>query len=288
MVIREYNDAQAYLDDYETNLLENEPVSQLILYNAYQVREGFIKEEILFGVVLDEEELPLIHYCIIPTYNMPIYAENEDKDKIIKASAHLAKYLADKKFSIMGLNAKYEVCQAFASEYKKHIESSFIEKLGMDIMVLRELNDVDLIEGTARFANMDEVKLITEWMIEFQIESRASVINYEDALHNAKKYIEDNRVYIFENAEQEVVSMAIATRKLANGIAISNVFTLEEFRGTGYAASNIFYMCKDILDKGYKFATLFVDKKNLISNRSYEKLGFQIVDDNYDFQLVIS
>ena len=288
MVVREYDNAQAYLDDYETNLLENEPVSQLILYNAYQVREGSTKEDISFGAVLDEGDFPLIHYCITPTYNMPIYAENEDKDKIIKASAQLAKHLADKKISIMGLNARYEVCQAFASEYKKHIESNFIEKLGMDIMVLRELNYVDLIEGTARFASMDEVKLITEWMIEFQIESRASVINYEDALHNAKKYIEDNRVYVFEDTQQEVVSMAIATRKLANGIAISNVYTPEEFRGKGYAASNIFYMCKDILDKGYKFTTLFVDKKNLISNRSYEKLGFQIVDNNYDFQLVLS
>ncbi len=288
MIVREYNDVQAYLDDYESNLLENEPVSQLILYNAYQVKKASIEEELLFGVVLDEGEAPILHFCIIPSYNMPLYAEDVDKDKVLMASAYLAKYLVDNNMKIKGLNARHEICQAFVNEYKKHIDCSFIEKLGMNIMVIRELNDVKPIEGTARLAVMDEVKTITDWMIRFQIEARASEIDYEDALFKAKKYIEEEKVYMFENLEQEVVSMAVITRKLANGKAISNVFTPEEYRGTGYAATNIYYMCKEILDKGYDFCTLFVDKKNLISNRGYEKVGFQIVDDNYDFQLVIS
>ena len=246
MVVKEFNNAQAYLDDYESNLLQNEPVSQLILFNAYKNKNKATNEDELFGTVLDKEEAPVLHFANIPPYNLTLYVENEDKEKVKEATEHLVKHLVSNNITILGLNSRYEVGQLFINEYKKYVDCTFIEKLGMDIMVIRQSNDIKPAEGMTRLATIDEVKIITDWMIQFQIEARASEINYEDALHKAKRFIEDNKVYVFENTEQELVSMAIITRELVHGVAISNVFTPEKYRGIGYAATNIFYMCTDL------------------------------------------
>ncbi|HWT76841.1 MAG TPA: GNAT family N-acetyltransferase, partial [Mobilitalea sp.] len=76
-------------------------------------------------------------------------------------------------------------------------------------------------------------------------------------------------------------------RQLIHGIAINYVYTPEEFRGKGYAAANIYYMCKNYLENGNDFCSLFVDKKNPLSARSYEKIGFQFLEDNYEYAILI-
>jgi len=113
-----------------------------------------------------------------------------------------------------------------------------------------------------------------------------SEMDYEAALKKATKYIEDKKIYLYENSEQKVVTMAVAARKLAHGIAITYVFTPEEYRGKGYAAANLYYLSKEMLLQGYEFCTLFVDKKNPLSNRAYEKVGYKILEDNYEFKVI--
>ena len=128
--------------------------------------------------------------------------------------------------------------------------------------------------------------MIADWMIEFQIEALTSELDYEAALQKASDYITENKIYVFENDEKRLVTMAAITRKLVHGVAITYVFTPEEFRGKGYAATNMYYLSKEQLGKGYEFCTLYVDKKNPLSNRAYEKVGYHILEDSYEYQLI--
>lgn len=287
MLVKEYKDAIEYLNEYEADLLEREAVSQLVLYNAYRYRALPACDRNIFGVVLDEENKPILHFSNVASYNMAVYAQNLDKELLILAAAKLADYISKSQFILSGINAKYEICLSFINEYKKLVNCSFIERLGMDIMELRELNDVKHVEGSPRLATIDEVKMIADWMVQFLIESRATEINYEDALNKATELAKNSKVYVYENDEHEVVSMAIATRQLRHGVAISYVFTPEEYRGTGYAAANIHFMSKDFLDKGYEFCTMFVDKKNMLTERAYEKVGYHILEDIFEYQLIV-
>jgi predicted GNAT family acetyltransferase len=173
-------------------------------------------------------------------------------------------------------------------QYKKHINCTFAMKQGMDIMEIRKVNDIKPVEGSQRLALPEEAKLIADWMIQFQMESLASELDYEAALNKATKYIEENKIYIYENSEKKVVTMAIASRKLVHGMAITYVFTPEENRGKGYAAANMYYLSKNLLEQGYEFCTLFVDKKNPLSNRAYEKVGYKILEDNYEYMVILS
>ncbi|HKL80589.1 MAG TPA: GNAT family N-acetyltransferase [Mobilitalea sp.] len=285
MVIKEYEDAQAYLKENESILLKNEAVSQLILYNAYQNLEVAKSDKCIFGVVIDEER-PLLHFCNVAPKKMAIYTQDIAKESIGPAANLLADYMVSNHIIFSGLIAKQEVCQAYIEKYQKSVDCTFLETLEMDIMEIRNVNDIKPVEGTHRLAVIDEVKMITDWMIDFQIEALASEINYETALNRATRLIVENKVYVYEDTDKRPVTMAVVSRQLVHGVAFNYVYTPEEFRGKGYAVANIYYMTKEYLTQGNEFCTLFVDSKNPISCRAYEKVGYQALENNYEYTLI--
>lgn len=283
MVVKEYTNASAFLEDYKVILLEREAVSQLILYNSMQCCNRLIDEKALFGAVIEEDRIVLL-FCNVAPYNLVIYIALEED--LAAASGALADYLANKRVIINGINARHDICLGFMDQYKKYINCSFIERIAMIIMELRELNDINPVEGFQRLALPEETKLVAEWMIEYQMEALTSETDYEAALKRADIFISEGNIYLYENTEGKVVSMAIASRKLETGMAISYVYTPEEYRGKGYAAANLYYLCKELLGQGNQFCSLFVDQKHLLSIRSYEKVGFRILEDNYEYKLI--
>lgn len=285
MVIKVYEDAQAYLKENESILLKNEAVSQLVLYNAYQNLEVTKSDKCIFGVVIDEER-PMLHFCNVASKKMVIYTQDIVKESIGPATDLLADYMVSNNIIISGLIAKHEVCQAYIEKYQKSVDCTFLETLEMDIMEIRNVNDIKPVEGSHRLALIDEVKMITDWMIDFQMEALASEINYETALNKATRLIVESRVYVYEDADKRPVTMATVSRQLVHGVAFNYVYTPEEFRGKGYAVANIYYMTKEYLAQGNEFCTLFVDRKNPVSCRAYEKVGFQALENNYEYTLI--
>lgn len=284
MIVKVYENADAYLLDNEPVLLEQEAISQLVLYDAYKSRQSADDITGSFGVVMDDD-LAILHFSNLPPRNLSIYIQDADKDTQ-KATMLLADYFVENQIIPEGLNARYEICAAFIDQFKKNIQCTFAERMALDIMEVRKLNDIKYTEGKTRLAIPNEVKLLTEWMIQYQIEALAKEVDYESALVGISKLINNNKLYVFENLQQELVSMAAATRQLARGVAISYVYTPEEYRGMGYAATNVFNISKKYLDEGYEFCTLFVDKKNMLSKRAYEKVGYNIIDDMYEYKLL--
>lgn len=284
MIVKVYKNAETYLLDNEAILLEEEAASQLVLYDAYQSRQNTKENKGLFGVVMDEEQV-ILHFSNMPSNNMAVYIQNENKD-IREAAMVLADYMAENQIQLEGLSAKYEICEAFIDQYRKNVKCTFAERMATDIMEIRQMHDIKLAEGKTRLAIPSEVKFITDWMVQFQIEALAKEIDYESALIKVTKLIDNNRLYVFEDPYETIVSMASATRKLVHGVAISYVYTPEEYRGMGYAAANIYNISKKYLDEGNEFCTLFVDKKNMLSKRAYEKVGYYIIYEIYEYKLL--
>lgn len=284
MVVKVYKHAREYISDYEAVLLEQEALSQLVLYDAYQINQRPELSEGLFGVV-KEEDITILHFSNIPSHNLSVYIQDEDQD-ILAAAMQLADYIAEKQILPEGITGKREVCEPFIEQFRKSVKCTFDERMAMDIMEIRQLNEIKPAEGMTRLALPNEVKFITEWFIQFQIEALAKEIDYESALVKINRLVDNNKLYVFENNQETIVSMATATRRLANGVAISYVYTPEEYRGLGYAPTNIYNISKKYLDEGSEFCTLFVDKKNLLSQRAYEKVGYNTLDDIYEYKLL--
>jgi predicted GNAT family acetyltransferase len=281
MIVKEYENAHKFLEDYKAVLLEREAVSQLLLYSACQEENLASNRGSIFGAVLKDNTAILL-YCIVPEYGLLLYPSLQDE--AVEAVTLLADFLAEKKIKITGVIAKLELCQSFIEQYKKQVNITFLQKLGTDIMEIRKVNEIKPTEGIQRLALPEDAKLVADWMLRFQMEALLSELDYEAALKNAEALIEEEKIYLYEITGHTVVSMAIAARKLLNGIAITYIYTPEEYRGNGYAAANIYYLSKALLEQGQKFCTIFVDKNNQLSIRAYEKVGYQILDDNYEFK----
>ncbi len=287
MVVKEYDNARAYLNEHEDRLLEQEAVAQLFLYNAYQKLDVTKNQKCLFGVIM-QAEIPILHFCNVEPQAMVIYMDGKVSDMDNDAAILLADHVISNHITIEGLIGKQGVCQAFISQYKKNANGTFLEKIGVDIMEIREINEINPVEGRHRLAEPEEVKLITEWMINYQLEARTSEINYETALESATKLIEGDKFYIYEDMQQNIVTMAAASRKLVHGIGLNYIYTPEEYRSKGYAAANLYYMSKELLEQGNEFCTLFVDKNNPLTSRAYEKVGYYILEDLYEYQLLLT
>lgn len=284
MVVKVYDNADLFLEENEAVLLEHETISQLVLYNAYQIQGKVSDIKGLLGVVMDEDEI-ILYFSHIPSRNMAIYINDDSKD-LSEAAILLADYIADNHIHIDGIYGRKEVCEAFIEQYRKNVKSTFAQGMIMDIMEIREVNDIKEDLGKTRLAIPDEAKFITEWFIQFQIEALAKVIDYESALIKISNLIDNNKLYVFEDDHEVVVSMAAASRQLVNGVAINYVYTPEEYRGKGYAASNIYNISKKYLDEGNQYCTLFVDKKNMLSKRAYQKVGYEVIDEIYEHKLL--
>lgn len=283
LLVRVYPNIKEYLTLYEGLMLQQEAISQLILYNLYQSLEHNLKD-CIFGAVLEDDNIVFL-FCNYKPYNLTIYIV--DTEKTHEAAVVLADYISHKEIEINGILARQDVCLTFMEQYKKTVDCTFLEKIGMDIMEIRQISDLKPpIEGSYRLALPEEVKLVTEWMIEYQIETLDSETDYEAALKKATELINKNRVFLFEIENEEIVSLVIALRKLPHGMALGYVYTPEEHRGKSYAVANLYYVSKYYLENGFEFCTLFVDKKNPIASRAYEKIGFKILENNYEYTII--
>jgi GNAT superfamily N-acetyltransferase len=283
MIVKEYGNADIFLKEYEVILLEKEAAAQLLLYFAHQSLTGSGTGKELFGVVMEETRIILM-FVIIRGVDLIIYVAASEKEE--EATVALADYLGNSHIIIGGLNARHTLCQSFIKQYKKYRKVNFIQKVGTDIMELRQVNDIKPVAGSQRLAVIEDVKLVADWMIQFQIEALMDEADYEAALLRATQLINRKELYLYEDEEHRAVSMAAATRRLIHGMGITYVFTPEEYRGKGYAAANIYYLSKTLLEQGFDFCTLYVDKKNPLSNRAYEKVGYKVIEDNYEYKII--
>ncbi len=277
-----YDTVEDFLKVNEGMLLEKEAVNQLTLFNGYANREKYTNNDVLFGRVEDEVEVSLI-FCNVSPYNLIIQNLKDEVDNSIKT---LVDYLIENKIGITGANANKKVSDKFIEYYEKKTKCQFKERLAMDIMELRKLNSVTLSKGYFREAIESDLDLVIDWHIKFAKEALNEDMAVEDFKEKVKTRIKDRVIYIFEDENHIPVSMAVATKQLNRGISVSLVYSDDKKRGMGYGVAVVYNLSKLYLEKGNEFCSLFVDKHNPISNGVYAKLGYKIIEDNFDYRII--
>ncbi len=277
-----YDRVEEFLKINENVLLKKEAVNQLILFNAYTNRDMDINKDILFGRVEDREGISLI-FCNVSPYNLLIHNLKEEVDGSIKV---LVDYLIENKIDISGINSNKKVCEKFIDYYEEKTKCKFHERLAMDIMELRKLNQVTLPKGYFREATEKDLDLIIDWHIKFAKEALNEDMAVEDFREKLVTRIRNGSIYIFEDEKHVPVSMAASTKQLNNGISVSLVYSDARKRGMSYGVAVVYNLSKLYLERGNKFCSLFVDKRNPVSNGVYAKIGYKIIEDNFDYRIV--
>jgi RimJ/RimL family protein N-acetyltransferase len=185
---------------------------------------------------------------------------------------------------IKGILSHKEVCDIFITEYTKRVHVDFTLHTAMDIMRLDHLIKPHL-KGKLMNADSSETEFLINCIHDFNLECLHETSSREELLERYQERISNHKFYIHYNEENIKTSIVMLSRDLKDGKAITAVYTLPEYRGKGYATSMMYYACEIIFNQGYHYATLFVDQKNPISNRVYQKIGFYILTNAYDYRL---
>jgi predicted GNAT family acetyltransferase len=287
MTIYTYQSANEFLHDNQQVLVEQEAISQLILYNAIIKRDAPSNKTCLFGSVQTDSGHKILLFCNIEPYNLQLHSLSDDVSLTKEAVQTLVSFIFAVSIPIRGLNANKRLCDLFTKEYLLRNTTCHLEEvLGTDILELRSLMQVPIAEGKFRLAKPHDLVTLTRWNVEFAKEALNYKLEYDRIIEKVSKQIVDDIFYVYEDGNGQIVSMAAVTRQLLNGVAISYVYTPKTLRNQGYCVSLMYRLCSLMLEKGNRFCTLFVDKKNPISNNVYKKIGYQIIDNNYDIRII--
>ncbi len=139
--------------------------------------------------------------------------------------------------------------------------------------------------GRAREASGSDRELLTGWLHEFQVEALGSV--RRDPVEAWDMYQAGGvpRLYVWEDAEGEVVSLAGRGGRTPTGVRIGPVYTPPVLRGRGFAEALVAAVSQLQLDEGARQCFLYTDLDNGTSNALYERVGYERVGDAVEFRV---
>lgn len=80
-----------------------------------------------------------------------------------------------------------------------------------------------------------------------------------------------------------MVTMGRLQRIVPDGRAVGVIYTPPKYRGHGYSSCCTKQLTRLIFDAGYRFAYLYAEADNPVSNHVYEKLGYRKTDDFIEY-----
>ncbi|HUW88777.1 MAG TPA: GNAT family N-acetyltransferase [Candidatus Paceibacterota bacterium] len=166
------------------------------------------------------------------------------------------------------------------SQSKRPVEESGHELL----YTLNELN-IPSVPGKMENATRDDYQKIYAWYIEFGNEAGLLMPNLEESIEDGL-----NRGSLkFWRVENELVSMAGHARlvETPSGTVgrIGPVYTPPTHRRHGYAGVLTATLSQTLVEQGAR-VMLFTDAKNLTSNGVYQRIGYELLDENRRFKFV--
>ena len=182
---------------------------------------------------------------------------------------------------IPGVTGHREVTDLFAEKWSKDHGTPIEAVQSQRIYRLDSVNDIAEAPGLMRLATLNDRELILDWTRAFGMDTHQA--NQEDDRAIGERLslrrIENGEIYLWEDAGRPV-SMAAKIRPTDHGMSVGLVYTPPDLRRKGYATTNVAGVCREILNGGFDFCTLYTDLSNPTSNSIYMKIGFRPVCDS--------
>jgi len=277
MRVKEYDKVEEFLCEVENFLREDEVVNNLplgILNSLKGNPSAYGEQQLFLGLVKKEGRITLTAVRT-PPRNIILAGENDPHSLKM-----MVDYLLKNDHSIPGVIGLKSISRCFAQKWSLQTSSPFILEMKQRIYKLEEPNDVEISCGRLRPACDDDLQLLSKWIIDFTKEAVNEDISEENAFKNAKKKINEGRAFIWQT--EQPVSMAWIGRFTGSTVAISGVYTPEQFRNRGYATSIVYTLSRMCLRKGFT-CTLYTDLLNPTSNSIYRKIGYEPAADSLEY-----
>ena len=273
MEIRSYPDAGSFLRENIAFLEQEEAANNLLLGLALGLKgreEGGHTANFLSVV---RSGWPIFCALQTPPRNLIAYGLNEEAP----STAHLASdFFSSRGIEIPGVFGLKPFIEPFAGSWVAHKGGAWEMKREMGAFKLDGVTMPAFSGGRLRAAEKNDELLALDWIMAFNREALGEA-DEEQCRKLVGSLLKQRCLFFWEDPLP--VSMAAATRPTRNGITINAVYTPPAHRGKGYASNCVARLSQNMLDKGYRFSSLFTDLKNPTSNKIYQAIGYRKVAD---------
>ena len=263
--------ARAFLDRALPWLLETEAENNLILGLALARREGAPPGEppAWWGTVEEESRI------LGATFRTPPHMVGLTRMPA-GAVPLVARMAADAFPSVPGVVGPSEATEAFARIWEASHPVRPRLEMRMGIYSLEALvPPARKVPGSMRLARADEVEALVPWMRGFEKDTGIFSTGADDVV---RQLVAGEGLYVWE-VDGARVSMAAVSGSTPHGARVGYVYTPPELRGRGYAAAVTSALSRTILDGGRRFAFLYTNLADPVSNGIYRRLGYVQVSD---------
>lgn len=165
----------------------------------------------------------------------------------------------------------------FAQEWARKTGCGYEVKFRQRIHSLGNVLITVEIPGTLRSATVEDIELVARWFAEFDAEA-LDEHNADAARERAIGRINSGEVFLWDDGEPR--AMAIRTRPTTHTISIGAVYTPPDWRSRGYATAVVAGLSQRLLDEGFSQCVLYTDLANPVSNKIYQRIGYEPVVDS--------
>ncbi len=151
---------------------------------------------------------------------------------------------------------------------------------------LRSVRPARRAAGNARLVGPDDRVLVTRWLVDFTAEALGRDDVEPDSLWASYQGDGVRRLYLWEDARGQPVSLAGRSGRTPNGVRLGPVYTPVRLRGHGYAEALVAAVCARELAAGARVCFLYTDLANAVSNALYLRVGFEPVGEAAEYRVV--
>lgn len=204
----------------------------------------------------------------------------------VQASTVTAAKLLDLDPMLPGVSGPRDAAEPFAEEWSKLTGATIKEVLASRLYRLASL-ETPVVPGRARRATEDDVALMAQWRVDFELEAMGHEREPGRAEFTIRRSLAmGNGAFLWEVGGQ-VVSYAVAGAPAYGMSRVGPVYTPPERRGKGYGSAITAVVSQWAIDAGAENVLLFTDLANPTSNSIYQRIGYRPVYDSTELEFRI-
>lgn len=143
----------------------------------------------------------------------------------------------------------------------------------MGYLECNELKEIENKNGLYDKADYSDKMTLAYFWIDNCKEMGNETISFTDALETVNNWINEENFYVLRDGKGKTVCMA-GYSTLNEYAKITHVFTDRKERGKHYCTTLIYYLTKELIEKGFK-PVLYTNLKYPASNKAYKNVGFE-------------
>jgi predicted GNAT family acetyltransferase len=229
-------------------------------------------------LTVDRGGVPVAVALRTPPY-LPILSRVDDGEAI---PLLVEQFLREE--GIQGVKGPLTASRAFAEEWTRRTNQTAALALSERLYAVERVRPVHGVAGAFRPATAADRPLLIAWTRAFVAEALGAHVTDGHAERSVDLRLRGEQAGFGLWEEGEPVSLAGFAGPTPDGIRIGPVFTPPRFRGHGYASALIAELSRTLLEDGRRFCALYADLANPVSNRIYQRIGYEPVADSAEFR----